>query len=320
MKLAKLDKNLIGQKLGTTIKTFDGKRLVNENTKLSERLIERLKNYGMNAIYIEDENLDIELKETLEDKRGEVIVELNSIYDRISKKNFFDEYELRKLIKQHIFTEISNEPVSLPVGKTISGYDIAQHSLNVCLLSIIIGMKLGLGMDKLEVLAEAALLHDIGKLLKNDKKEKGHEQLGYEFLKNKANSIILCTLVKFHHETIDGKGPQKLEPKNQSELIRILSICNYYENLLFKERLIPNEAFEKLQALINVKFDPDTFDALRKSVYIYPLGLPVKLNNGEEGIIIRQNKDFPLRPFVRIKKTEHNLLEHLSLFIAEIVI
>lgn len=208
----------------------------------------------------------------------------------------------------------------MPVGKTVSIYDIAQHSLNICLLSIVIGLKLGIGMDKIETLAKAALLHDIGKLIKNANKDKGHEQLGYEFLKSNTNSIILCTLVRFHHETIDEKGPQNLPHKNQTDLIKILSLCNYYENLLSQENLIPNEAFEKLQALINVKFDQYTFNAFRKSVYIYPIGLPINLNNGEEGIIIRQNKSFPLRPFIRTEKAEYNLLEHLSLVITEIAI
>lgn len=321
MRLAKLNKQLIGEKLSIAIKTVDGKKLVNGSTEISEKLLERLKNYGMNAIYVEDENSDITLQETInEDKRAEILLKLNIIYEKIAKQNFFDEFELGKLIRLSIIPEINNEPVSIPIGTRASGYDIAQHSLNVCLLCIVTGINSGLGMDKIELLAKASLLHDIGKIMKNSGTNVGHAQLGYNFLKTKTHSVFVYNLVRFHHETIDGQGPQKLAMQNQNELIKILSLCNFYENMLSQKSLTPNTCFESIQALVNIKFDQQIYEAFRKSIYVYPTGLPVKLNNGEDGIVIRQNKELPSRPIVRSSKSEYNLLEHLSLFIESVAL
>jgi len=321
MRLAKLDENLVGQKLGVGIKTIDGKRLVNSNVEITDSLLKRLKGYGMNAIYVEDENVDISLNETIEeDKRAEILLKLNSFYTKISKQNSFDEFELSKLIRIDIMPEINNDPVSIPIGKNVSGYDIAQHSLNVCLLSIATGINLGLGADKIEILAKASLLHDIGKILINKDSNEDHTLLGYNFLKTKTNSVILYNLIRFHHETIDGQGPNKLVEKNQNELIKILVLCNFYENMLSQKNLMPNVCFENIQAMVNIKFDQKIFEAFRESIFIYPIGLPVRLSNNEEGIIVRQNKKYPLRPFVRGLTQEYNLMEHLSLFVEEIML
>lgn len=321
MRLAKLDESLIGKKLGIPIKTIDGKKLVNANVEITNSLLKRLNSYEMNTVYIEDENVDITLNETLEeDKRAEVLVKLNNIYDKISKENFFNESELSKIIQIDIMPEINNDPVSIPIGKNTSGYDIAQHSLNVCLLSIVTGINLGLGMDKVEILAKASLLHDIGKIIDSKKYDTTHTQSGYDFLKMKTNSVFIYNVIRFHHETIDGEGPHKLKEKNQNELIKIISLCNFYESMISQKGLIPNACFENIQALVNIKFDQKIFDAFRESIYIYPTGLPVKLNNGQNGIVVRQNKKFPLRPFVKCIENEYNLIEHLSLFIDKILI
>ncbi|WP_176461913.1 HD-GYP domain-containing protein [Anaeromicrobium sediminis] len=319
MKLAKLDSNLIGQKLGTIIKTQDGQKLINSGNKISQKVLERLLNYGMNCLYIEDENTDLELEESIsEDVRVEIIKKLNTIYENISKKNTFDEYELNHIVRNHILMNINNKPISLPIGRTLKGQDLAHHSLNVCLLCIMTANQYGLPMDRVEILAKAALLHDIGKILKSNDNSMSHGQMAYNFLRHKTDSVILCNAIRFHHETLDESGPEKLSPNHQGDLIKILSLCNYYENLLNDKNLVQYECFEKIQALANTKFDGKVFEAFKKSIHIYPIGLPVKLNTGEEGIVARQNNSFPLRPIVRTDKAEYNLINNLSLFISEV--
>ena len=320
MRLANLDSKLIGQRLSNTIKTLDGRNLIKGNIEITEKLIQRLKIFGMSTVYIEDNNVDLELKETIpEEKRAEIFTRLNSMYDGITKNNTFDEFQLGKLIRLEILPEINNEPVSLPLGRTVKGYDITQHSLNVCLLAVVTAYQLGLGMEKVITLAKAALLHDIGKIIKTNYDDP-HEIIGYDFLKNRTHSLVLYNLVRFHHETMDEKGPQKLKAENQNEMIKILSLCNSYEYMFSQEGLIPSECFERIQAEVNIKYDSVIFNAFRKSIYVYPLGLPVGLNNGEEGTVVRQNIAFPSRPFVRCRDREYNLMEHLSLFIEKVAL
>jgi HD-GYP domain-containing protein (c-di-GMP phosphodiesterase class II) len=83
---------------------------------------------------------------------------------------------------------------------------------------------------------------------------------------------------------------------------------------------MPYECFEKTQSLVNTYFDPEVFQAFQDAIYIYPIGLPVCLNNNAEGIIIRQNQSYPLRPVVKSADKYYNLMENLSLFIEKIAI
>ncbi|RKD29544.1 HD-GYP domain-containing protein [Thermohalobacter berrensis] len=325
MQLTKLDESAINKRLSYPLKTKDGRKLVNGNTILSERLIKRLKSSGFNAVYIQDENTDIELKETLpENKRAEIAAKLQEVYDNIAN-NQYNDIEFARFIRNNILPEIKNEPISIPINETMDKNDILHHSLNVCLLSVRTALTMGLTQDKVEAVARAALLHEIGKILKkksrnNALKKKSYEEVGYSFLKNKHSSVLVYTTVRYHNETLDEKGPFHLSKDNQHELTKIISLCNYYENLLREAKLLPHECFEKVQALVNFKFDPDVFKAFRKSLYIYPVGLPVKLSNGNEGIVAMQNKAYPLRPIIKADGIFYNLLENLSLFIEKVTI
>lgn len=320
MRLHKLDENLIGKKLGTALKTNTGIKIANSGAEISESILQRLNKYGFNAVYIEDDNVDIALKETIpETTRLVLMKKLSSIYDTISKSNEFDESELNRLLRGDLLPEIENSPVSIPFGIIAKDYDLAYHSINVCLLVLETGRNYGLDRDKLEIVAKAALLHDIGKILP-DKYGERHEQKAYAFLKGITNSVLLNNAIRFHHETIDGKGPEKLESKYQNELVRILSLCNYYENLLTQKRLLPSECFENIQALTNFKFDYKAFDAFNKSIFVYPTGVMVKLSNGIEGLVVEQNINIPSRPVVKAGNKKYNLLEHLSLFVEAIIL
>ena len=315
MRLYKLDKNLVGKKLGITLKTNKGIRIANSGTEISERLLQKLEQYGFNAIYVEDDSIEVTISETMPEEARLILMEkLNNIYKRINKSDYLNESDLNNLIKEDLLPQLENGPVSLPVGTIAIDDNLAFHSLNVCFLVLETGKNYGFGREKLETLAKAALLHDIGKIL-SSKYGESHEQKGFEFIKRTTNSVLLYNAVRFHHETIDGEGPEKLEYRYQNDLVKILSLCNYYENLLTQERLLPNECFERIQALTNFKFDSKAFDAFKKSIYVYPTGLMVELSNGIEGVVIEQNSNMPNRPVVIANKVRYNLLEHLSLFI-----
>lgn len=314
MKLAKLNLLLVDKVVAVDIKAKDGRRLIKSGTLITQPIVERLQRYGMSKIYIEDDNNDVELDETIsENKREAVLVELRNIYKKI-KLGYFNEYEIITLIRNHILSEIKLDPISLFSCNTTEN-DLAEHSLNVCLLTMATARQMQFHPDKIELLGEAALLHDIGKVLIN-KNNMDHATLAYEFIKARAGSILVYTAVKCHHETIDGMGPLKFDPQNLTDMMKILCLCNYYENMVNEKGLLPHECFEEIQALVNIKFDKEVFEAFRKSVYLYPVGLPVSLSNGHDGIIVKQNKSFPIRPVVRLYNGEDiDLLKNLSVFI-----
>jgi putative nucleotidyltransferase with HDIG domain len=323
MRLAKLEESIINQKLAFSIKTKDGKKLVNEGTVLSGKLIERLIGSGLNAVYIEDENYDVELQETLDnDKLIRVYTKLQEIYLKI-EKNDFNSVEVMRFIRLELLPEIKSEPVSIPADQAMDKDDHIQHSINVATLAIRTASSLGFNTEKIELMAFISLLHDIGKIIKKGDaklKEVPHYEVAFEFLKRKNCSVLSYMSIRFQEEAYDGKGVYKVDGEKQIDLAKVLSICDYYETLLRTTNLMPYECFEKTQAFVNTKFDPEVFKAFRDSIYIYPIGLPIQLNNKAHGIIIRQNESYPLRPIVKTEDKYYNLMENLSLFIERVAI
>jgi HD-GYP domain-containing protein (c-di-GMP phosphodiesterase class II) len=155
-----------------------------------------------------------------------------------------------------------------------------------------------------------------------DKKFKDvpHYELGCEFLKRKNCLVLSYMAVRFQEEAFDGSGIYKVPREKQIDFSKILSICDYYENLLRTTNFMPYECFEKTQSLVNTKFDPEVFKAFRNALYIYPIGLPVQLSNKEEGVVIKQNESYPLRPIIKAANRYYNLMENLTLFIEKVAI
>lgn len=323
MRLSKLEEGIINSKLAIPLKTKDGRKLVNEGTIISKRLLDILINSGFQAIYIEDENYDVELQESMDtDSRAAIFTKLETVFAGVEKGDF-NSIELLRFIRLELLADIKNEPVSIPADRARDKDDIIEHSINVAILAVRTATALGFNMEKLELMAFIALLHDIGKIIqKKDKKlqDLPHSEVAYEFLKDKNCSVLSYMSIRFQDEAYDEKGPNKISREKQIIFSKVLSICDFYETLLRTTNYMPYECFEKTQAFVNTRFDPEVFKAFRESLYIYPLGLPVQLNNKEEGIVIRQNKSFPLRPVVKSKDKLFNLMENLSLFIEKVAI
>ncbi|HWT73399.1 MAG TPA: HD domain-containing protein [Mobilitalea sp.] len=323
MRLAKLDEGLENKKLAVPIKSKEGSKLINEGVVLSIRVIERLKNSGLYAVYIEDDNYDIELQETVDvDRRAKIFTKLQQVYSGI-EKNEFNNIDLLRFIRMELLPEIKNEPVSLPANEIMEKDDLIQHSMNVAILAVRTASILKLNTEKIEMAAFIALMHDIGKLLKKkdpNLKDIPHYEAAFDFMKRKNCSVLTYMSVRFQTETYDGKGAYKVEKEKQLDLVKILSICDFYETQLRSSSLMTYECFEQTQALVNIKFDPAIFQAFHEALYIYPVGLPVRLNNKAEGVIIKQNQSYPLRPVVKIADKYYNLMENLSLFIEKVAI
>ena len=60
----------------------------------------------------------------------------------------------------------------------------------------------------------------------------------------------------------------------------------------------------------NVKFDSKAVEAFLDFIAVYPTGTMIITNEGERGIVVRQNKDFQERPVIRI--THNNKGEEVT--------
>ncbi len=102
-------------------------------------------------------------------------------------------------------------------------YTTFRHSLNVAYIACQACMQMMLSEDLLQQISLGALLHDVGKTcvpaeiikkggcLSPDEfvEIKKHPQYGYDILKERGFSDIVCEIALYHHEKKDGSGYPK---------------------------------------------------------------------------------------------------------------
>lgn len=123
------------------------------------------------------------------------------------------------------------------------------HSDRVAQYSILIGKKLGLSYEDLEILRIGGLFHDIGKigipdniLLKTSKltdseynEIKKHPSIGAYILENSKVFKDIIPIVLHHHERYDGKGyPDNLKGEDIPFMARIVSVSDSFDAMTSK--------------------------------------------------------------------------------------
>lgn len=327
MRLAVLNDKVIGRKLEMPIFSSEGTVILNKGSVLSEKIIIRLRQMGVGTAYINDDSYeDVVVQEILDTPfRQKTVKTLKQLFEQVKKKKELNPYAVKEIIKGILDNMVISEN-SIVSLNNIGGNekDICYHSLNVAVLSILLGTSKGYNYNQLSDLGVGALLHDIGKLIAD---EKSHPEEGFKFLRTYrefSSSSNICTYS--HHENIDGTGyPRGFKGDQIYDYAKIVRICNEYDNLLYSsDKLLPHEVLERISAEVGKKFDEVFYKDFVKVIYCYPNGLPVKLNNGQEGVVIMQNKSFPQRPVIKVNDagtTNYiNLMENLNLFIEAVII
>lgn len=196
----------------------------------------------------------------------------------------------------------------------------SQHSLNVCVLSIVLGRHINLNESQLNKVGLCGMMHDMGKMLvplenlnkpgKLDGEElaimQSHTTLGYELLKSSPgmfSGAIETALT--HHERMDGKGyPRKIKASNLSFYSHIVAIADMYDAItsdrvyklgkthLQATKIMFENSGSHLQAALTVKFI--------ESLGVYPPGCYVRLSDESIALVIEVNMQSKLRPKVML--------------------
>lgn len=194
------------------------------------------------------------------------------------------------------------------------------HSVNVCILALMIGIHLGYSRSKLFHLAMGALLHDIGKTsiperilnkpgkLSNAEFEiiKQHSIYGYKILNNNPNiSHASALIAQQHHERYNGQGyPNALSKDDIHEFAKITGIADMYDAItadrVYRKAHSPHEAFEIISASGDNLFDFYLVEAFLHHLTAYPTGTLVKLNTGEIAIVTENYPGYSRQPKVRM--------------------
>lgn len=200
----------------------------------------------------------------------------------------------------------------------------AQHSVNVCVLTLAFGRHLGLPPGELNLLGMGALLHDIGKLRtpleilnkparltpEEFARMKEHPGHGREILEGIPGIPPQVIDIAFgHHERLQGHGyPRGLAGDDISTWSRIVAIVDVYDAITsdrpYHDGLSATEALTKMYGWRERDFDPALMEQFIQCIGIYPIGTLVELTSGEVGVVITVNPQLRLRPKVMLALNE----------------
>ncbi|KNZ41504.1 HD-GYP domain-containing protein [Acetobacterium bakii] len=301
-----------------------GELVLAKNTMLTMDYIKGIRNLNYHGIYIEDDILnDIPIVNTINERvRNKTVRSLKDIFiskendSPVSKKKFNEiENQVETIVEEIL--ENKNMMVNMVDLKVFDDYTYF-HSVNVAVLSIVLGTALGLDKTELCNLGFGALLHDIGKVFITKEilnKEgpltdeeftqmKKHSSFGYEYLIKEYECSKSSQLgIRDHHEKFAGGGyPNNIKGDDISLYGRIISIADVYDALTsdrpYRKGLIPSEAIEYIMGSNCVLFDPDLVRVFITKIAPYPVGSCVKLSNGLIGIVTENFESYCLRPNV----------------------
>ncbi|MBE5891017.1 MAG: HD domain-containing protein [Lachnospiraceae bacterium] len=312
MRYLQIERAFPGMLLGSDVLDSDGRILISKNTVLTEQFIERLINLGIPAVYVEDKlSSGVELKPPISP------VLRSAGLTAVRNKDI----DSCRLIAQKIVQEILHNgyhSLDMQDLRTFDDYTFA-HSVNVAVMSCIIGFGMELSDDTLIDLVFAALLHDLGKLdipteILNKPGHltpeefaliKTHPIRSYEIIEDRLDiSSHVKTAVLCHHENYDGSGyPKGLAEQDISLLARIIHVTDVYDALTsarpYKKPYSPYAATEILEGGKGTTFDPEIVDAFVKYVPIYPKGSEIELSDGTVGLVIENSEEHNMRPIIR---------------------
>ena len=190
------------------------------------------------------------------------------------------------------------------------------HSMNVSILSLLLGKIYGLGKEEMKNLGIGALFHDMGKARVADsilnkqtpltkvefKALSLHPFYGAELAKKIAGfPDEAIEIVEQHHEKLNGKGyPKQLKADEISLLSRIAIIANTYDNHCnhgdVKRDLTPHEALSFMYVHQKEEIDQKLLKMFVHRLGIYPPGSIVQLSNDNYALVISVNSKCLLHP------------------------
>lgn len=224
-------------------------------------------------------------------------IEINSLQMKVScgyslVDNIGDLYDAIKTSENNMYIDkntSNNSMRSNPIDtimNTLHEKDAysEQHSMSVSEISANIATALSLPGNKVKEIHQAALLHDIGKIIvpidiltKKDKltneeysKMKEHSEIGYRLLSTMKNLNEIPNMVLYHHERWDGTGyPHQIKKNNIPIGARIISVADTFNamttNRPYRNKMTKEEALKEIVRCRGTQFDPMIIDIFERN-------------------------------------------------------
>lgn len=367
---------LPGMVTAIPVRTKRGQLIINPNVELTRTLISRLEFYGIASVQItenkqvatpmetpkdpayfpakspvsapspvSDASYSQKLKSSPEFQRFQVDFTLRSQ----DLKNCFDAYlsDAGTVNKE----ELLSKTISLvsPKQTTLDVFDMLHnmrqvndstyaHSLNVAIISRIIGKWLHFSNEELDTLTLAGLLHDIGKtkipdeVLNKDGKLtdeefqmiRNHPKYGYDILKSQPLNSHIKKAALMHHERCDGSGyPMGLTMEEIDDYALIIAIADVYDAMTaarsYRAPLCPFEVIAEFEKDGLQKYKPKYILTFLENIANAYQNNRVMLSDGTSARIVLLNHRRLSKPLVQLDDGACIDLEKSPLYIKAII-
>ncbi len=198
-----------------------------------------------------------------------------------------------------------------------AGDKASMHTVNVTVVSLLLGKAMGLGQAEMMELGLAAFLHDIGKMdlpervrwpednfsTAETRLYQEHVPLSVALCRSMGLTTAVQAAIAQHHELADGSGfPSRLKAQSMTVSARILALVNRYDNLCNPSKpsaaYTPHEALSMIFAQLKSRFDTVALSAFIRMMGVYPPGSVVQLIDDRHAMVVSVNSARPLKPRV----------------------
>jgi len=259
---------------------------------------------------------DVEVKRKEQGRQTylHAVAAVKEVAGKVSQRSVAGMRKARRLAQTMVDLVLEEESFMLGLT-TIRDYDdyTYTHSVNVALLAMCLGKRIGLSQIVLEQLAICGMFHDLGKvevpkeiLLKPDMLDTGewdqmrkHPLIGvHRVLRLQAPSEIKSRVVLGpfeHHLNYNLTGYPSTHFVNKVTLFgKILRIADTYDAVTSERKyrpraFSPDEAIKLMWTKVGEDYDPILLKTFIHMMGLYPVGTILKLDNGELGLVV----DYP---------------------------
>ena len=236
-------------------------------------------------------------------------------------------------------TSIVDSSEMMSALSQIKGYDeyTMSHSVNVAVLSLLMGSKLQLPGALLHRLGVAALLHDIGKTAVPEEivnkagkltdlewdLMQSHSLAGSKILSEHKNIDALAIVVAAeHHAREDFQGYPRFHAHKRLHLMsRIVSVVDVYDALTSDRSYRKAEAPDIAMRIILQARGKQLYEPLVKVFAqltgMYPVGSMVYLDSGDFAVVCNANPNDIFRPKVRLTAKDSSAPEYHMIDLTE---
>jgi putative nucleotidyltransferase with HDIG domain len=321
-----------GMIIAGDVYTSDNRLVIPKDTTITDKIITRLKFYNIVDIDIAIPEAPIKIHNSEKIKSSKEFKRFNNSYDTvimdlkdqlnniISNDVDINPYDLLNQVKA-ILKESRNGMHLFDILHCMRESDDITyiHSLNVALISNVLGHWLKFSEEDIDLLTLSGLLHDIGKLMlppdimfkKSSLTEfeyatvKTHPILGYQMVSKMNLNNHIKNAVLMHHERCDGSGyPSALRSSRIDSFAKIIAIADVYDAMtsarVYRPALSPFEAISTFESEGLQKYDPHYIMTFLEEIVQSYVGNRVRLSNKQEGEIIMINKQSLSKPIIQV--------------------